>query len=143
MNFVLIKNNILEIVTKFRQFILYAIIGVMSAGLDFAVFTVLINFSSINYLIANAISIHCGIINSFLFNRRFNFKVTDKPLKRFISFYVIGLIGLGISSILLWLLIDNFDNNIILSKLVVIFVITIVQFTLNKLITFNIKKDEE
>lgn len=132
------RTNFTEIVFKYRQFILYSIIGAASAGLDFLVFTFLTNFFLVNYIIANIVSVNCGIANSFLFNRRFNFKVRDRALKRFATFYAVGSLGLFVSSILLWLFVEVFILEVIISKIIVIFIITILQFSLNKLITFKI-----
>lgn len=122
---------------KYKQFILYGIIGVVSASLDFFIFTFLTHIILINYLLANIISVNCGIINSFFLNSRYNFKVQNKFIKRFFTFYLIGLFGLGISSVFLWLFVEVFNVNVLISKIMVIFIITIVQFSLNKLITFK------
>lgn len=136
---ILKKVESAEIILRYRQFILYSIIGVLSASLDFVVFTFLTNFFVLNYLIANVISVNSGIANSFLLNRRFNFKINDKPLKRFATFYAVGLLGLCMSSIGLWLCVEIVSLDVSVSKIIVIFMITILQFSLNKLITFKIK----
>lgn len=121
---------------KFREIILYGIIGALSASLDFGVYTFFC-FVGLQYLIANAIGIHCGIFCSFILNRHFNFKVKNKTKQRFLSFYVIGLIGLLLSSFLLVLLIKYLHWNEIYSKLLSIIVVAAVQFLLNKYITFK------
>lgn len=133
----LLKIRLIDLFLKYKQFVLYAIIGVLSASLDFIVFTFLSSFSSLNYLLANVISVNCGIITSFTLNRQFNFKIKDKLLKRFLIFYAVGLLGLGVSTALLWLFVGIFSVNILISKLVVILIITLLQFSLNKLITFK------
>jgi putative flippase GtrA len=121
---------------SFRQFILYGIIGGISAGLDFVVFTLLCK-EGLNYQFANIISIHCGITCSFILNRHFNFKIKDKTLQRFLSFYIIGFIGLSISAGLLYLLVSLNQWNEINAKLLSIVIVAIVQFLLNKFITFR------
>ena len=62
--------------------ILYGIIGSSSALLDFLIFTLLTEVFGVYYLVANCISVTCGLTNSFILNRKYNFKVTDKTLKR-------------------------------------------------------------
>jgi putative flippase GtrA len=130
-------DKFLNLFRKYRLFLLYAIIGGVSASLDFAIFTVLTRFGAINYLIANVISTNCGILNSFLCNRHFNFKVKDKTLRRFLIFYSVGLLGLLVSSIFLWILIEKLSINTLVSKAITIVIITILQFSLNKFITFK------
>jgi len=126
---------------KSKNFIKYCIIGVSGATLDFLLYTFLINVFSIHYLIANVISTVLGITNNFFLNAFFNFKVSDNLIKRFISFFSIGIFGMIISEFLLYLLIDKYSTNEIIAKIITIFVITIIQFSLNKLITF--KKGKE
>lgn len=118
----------------------YAIIGGLSASIDFIIFSILSNKLHIDYIIANIISVHCGIICSFILNRQYNFKIKDKTLKRFIAFYFIGILGLGVSTSLLYLLVDISDWNKIVAKLLTIVVVALLQFILNKTITFKSKE---
>jgi len=131
-----------KLYNKYRELIKYCIIGCSGALLDFIVYTILIKAFGMNYLLANALSVTAGITNNFFLNAYLNFKVTDKLFKRFISFYLVGMLGLLISEILLYLLVDIMSMNSIIAKIITIFVITIVQFILNKTITFKKKKEE-
>jgi putative flippase GtrA len=83
------------------------------------------------------ISVHCGIFTSFFLNRQFTFKVKNKTLFRFISFYVIGLIGLAISSGLLFFLVEKIGLNELASKALTVIVVALIQFLLNKYISFR------
>lgn len=132
-------NTIKKLYHKFREFILYGIIGGFCAALDFGVYTVL--GLIIPFLIANVISVHCGIICSFLLNRNFNFKVKDKTKRRFLSFYLVGLSGLGISELLLWVFSTRMGLNHIAVKLATVIIVALYQFLLNKYITFKTAKN--
>lgn len=123
--------------SKYRNLILYGLIGVLSVSIDFAVFGLLTHFFPDYYILANIISVNCGIINSFLLNRYFNFKVKNKSVFRFMIFYVVGIMGLLISSGLLYLMVDLGNMNLLISKGVTIFVVTLFQFMLNKNVTFR------
>lgn len=129
-----------ELYRKFRNLILYGIIGAFSASLDFGIYSGLCYWDIMPYLWANIISIHVGIFTSFVLNRSINFKVKDKVKTRFLSFYTVGIVGLGISTIMLWLMVDMAQRNEIVCKLVTIVVIALVQFLLNKHITFKSDK---
>lgn len=89
------------------------------------------------YLYANVIGVHCGTFASFFLNRQFNFKVKDKTLLRFISFYIVGLIGLAISSGLLVVLVEKMKLNELVSKAFTIIAVALIQFILNKYISFR------
>lgn len=122
---------------KIRNLILYGIIGGFCASLDFGVYTLFYYFGALPYLWANVISTHVGIFTSFFLNRSYNFKVKDKTPLRFISFYVVGLTGLGMSSLMLWLMVDKLRLNELVCKLITIIVVALIQFSLNKRITFK------
>ncbi len=126
-----------ELYKKYRNLILYGIIGGFCAGLDFGVYTVLCHFEVMPYLWANVISIHVGIFTSFGLNRSFNFKVKDHPKTRFASFYAVGLAGLGLSELMLWGMVTAGGMNEVVCKLVSIVVVALFQYVLNKYITFK------
>ena len=121
-----------------RNLILYGIIGGLSSGLDFVVFTLLFKLLGMNELAANVISVHCGIFLSFFLNSRYNFKKTDNFWGRFVPFYLTGLFGLALSSAILWaggrLGVDS-----LLTKLVSIVIVALVQFFINRAVAFRDK----
>lgn len=129
---------------KYRHFVLYSLIGATGATIDFLIFLLLTSVTALSYLPANIISVSCGIANNFIWNVKFNFKVKERVFVRFISFYCIGLIGMGLSTLLLYLLVDLVGVGSILAKVMTIGIVVIVQFLLNKYISFRQKeKDKE
>jgi len=119
-----------------RQIFLYGIIGGGSAFLDFLLFTLMYKQFGLNKYLVNGISVHTGIAMSFILNRKFNFKKTDRVLFRAISFYITGLFGLALSQGLLWLG-GIFLFPVLMVKFMSIFIVAVVQFVINKLVTFN------
>lgn len=132
-----IQDIAIKLYSKYKNLVWYGIIGGMSVVLDFIVFFVLTYFFPEYYLLANIVSVNCGIVNSFLLNRRYNFKVKDRFIFRFIVFYLVGMTGLLISSGILYLLVDRGGINLLVSKVMTIFVVTVFQFVLNKNVTFR------
>lgn len=132
-----VAKLITELYRRFRNLILYGIIGGFCSALDFVIYTVLCHYDVLPYLWANVISVHIGIFTSFILNRQLNFKIKDKTPQRFLSFYLVGLTGLGISSLMLYLMVDYANWNEIVCKLITIIVVALVQFFLNKYITFK------
>lgn len=120
-----------------HHLILYCCIGAGGASLDFGVFTLLCKWLGVYYLYANCISIACGISLSFVLNATINFKKTDHLFKRFLSFFSVGLLGMGISTLILYVMIEQMGIQDLISKLISIAVITVIQFTLNKLVSFR------
>lgn len=132
-----IKQIILTLYCKFRNLILYGIIGIFSAGIDFLVFYMLVTILAVFYLIANIFSVTIGITISFILNRNYNFRVKDNVSKRFLMFTSVGLGGLLLSSALLYFFIDILAFDKVISKVLSIIFVVLTQFLLNTFITFK------
>ena len=130
-------NAIKLLFAKYRQLIVYCIIGCTGATLDFVVYALLTGRVGMHYQLANFLSVSMGIINNFFWNCYFNFKTKDRILRRLVSFYSVGMFGWTLSAFCLWLFIEVMGLNAIVSKLGTIFIVTVVQFCLNKFITFR------
>ncbi len=100
-------------------------------------FLVLYNVFGMHEQLATAISTTLGIVNNFLLNSFFNFRVQDGMLRRFLRFYAVGIMGIGITAALLaifstWL---GADPNIV--KMVALPVVVAFQFTTNRKWSFG------
>ena len=102
-------------------------------------FTLLSKYIGIHYIIANCISVLVGIITSFALNRSINFKVKDKTGKRFLIFLTVGLCGLLLSNVILYVGIDMLSGDELIVKLASIVLVVGFQFLLNKFVTFKEK----
>ena len=125
---------------KFRNLILYGIIGSFTSFLDFCAFTLLASYVGIHYLVANCISVLVGITTSFLLNRSYNFRVKDKTKQRFAIFLTVGLCGLMLSNLILYIGIDMLHGEDVIVKLASIVLVVGFQFLMNKFVTFRVKK---
>lgn len=146
-------SKILNFSKRHRPFFLYMTIGMTGALLDFCTLLFLVNLLQVNEYIANPISMSVGITNNFFLNAYFNFKKTDKLFKRYLSFYAVGIIGILISNLFLWVFNDLLGGNIQsvldavvpfvsayrleIVKAVSIVVIAVIQYVLNKRFSFQ------
>lgn len=128
-----------KVYLKFRNLILYGIIGSFTSALDFVVFTILSKYLGMYYIVANCISVLVGITTSFSLNRSINFKVKDKTGKRFLIFLSVGLCGLVLSNLILYVGIDMLNGDELIVKLSSIVLVVGFQFLLNKFVTFKKK----
>jgi putative flippase GtrA len=99
------KDNLIYIYKKYRNVILYGIIGLSGVMLDIAIYNLLINLS-VYYQIANVISVHVGIINNFIWNALINYRIKNKHFVKLLRFYSVGLCGWGLSALLLFIFKD-------------------------------------
>lgn len=119
-----------------KQFIKYTLIGLVGVSIDFILFTLLVELTPVNFLIANFIAISIAISNNFLLNTFFNFKKTNQLFKRFIIFYFVGFLGLLVSQLLLGTLVGLGLGELIAKALTLPFIL-LFQFILNRKFSFN------
>ena len=131
------KSQSFKIYHKFDHLILYGVIGSFSSGLDFLIYTLLVQVVGLQYIISNCISVLGGITTSFILNRNYNFKVKDKTKLRFSIFLTVGLCGLLFSNLVLYLCIGMMGIDKIISKLLSIVLVVFFQFLANKYVTFK------
>jgi len=131
------KDIIQNLFAKYRELIVYCMIGCTGATLDFVIYVCLTRGAGLHYQLANFLSVSFGIVNNFFLNRHFNFKVKDRMGARLASFYAVGMFGWALSAALLWLFIECLALNPLIAKLGTIVFVTVVQFCLNKFITFK------
>ncbi len=136
------KEIIAALYHKFRHLILYGIIGSFSSTLDFLIYTILVQIVGLQYIISNCISVLGGITTSFILNRNYNFKVKDHAKRRFSIFLTVGLCGLLMSNIILYLCIDVWSMDKLISKLLSIVLVVLFQFLINKYFTFKPSNNE-
>jgi putative flippase GtrA len=139
-----VKTNSSEIlllarkhIVKRKQFILYALIGVSGVVIDYIAYALGIQLLGLGVLLANFISISLGIINNFILNTRYNFRVTDHLWTRFGIFYSVGFLGLIFSDLLL--IAFRFGLNIgpLYAKLLTLPLVLIGQYLLNRYFSFG------
>lgn len=131
------KGQCFKAVAKRREFLFYSLIGASGALLDFLVYCALIRWLGWHHQAANLAGITCGITNNFWLNARFNFKTGDRLGWRFLSFYGVGCFGLALSALMLYFGVDRLNLDKTLAKLATIFAIVIVQYNLNRMVSFR------
>ena len=120
-----------------KQFLLYCLIGLSGTLLDFAVYSQILKAKLLDYQAANAISYASGTMLSFILNARFNFRITDKIALRLVCFFGVALLGWSVSAGLLYEFVAVYGCNKYLSKAATLVVVVILQYNLNRRISFR------
>lgn len=120
-----------------RQFVLYCIIGAAGATLDFAVFSLLVKAVGLPLQAANAAGYATGMVWSFVLNALLNFKIRDMPALRFLCFCGVSFVGWASSAGILQLTVHRLEWNKYLAKLLTIAVVVVLQYNLNRLLSFR------
>jgi putative flippase GtrA len=120
------------------QLIKFALVGITGMGLDFGTTWLLKEKAKINKFVANACGFSIAVVNNFILNKYWTFD-NQNPIatEQFIKFLVISIVGLGINSLLLFILLKKIKGNFYLVKLVVIGLVFFWNFSANYLYTFK------
>ncbi|MFZ2545269.1 MAG: GtrA family protein [Candidatus Saccharimonadales bacterium] len=113
-----------------QQFIRYLVAAGIGYVVDFGGLYVLHEFFGIHYLIAAAISFTIGLIVVYILSNLFVFsdsKIHNKSLE-FGIFALIGIVGLGILSLLMWVMVGIIGINYLLAKILATVVVYIWNF---------------
>lgn len=119
-----------------RKFVLYAICGGSGVALDFLVYSLLV-IGGVWYQLANIAGYALGTCLSFVLNRAITFGVRDAPVRRFASFLAVAAFGYLVSTVLLWAMVEVIHLDPVVSKILTLFAVLAIQFTLNSLVTFR------
>ncbi len=122
----------------FFKFIKFGLVGFSGLFIDFGITYLTKEKLNIPKYIANAIGFITAATSNYFFNRVWTFKSNNPEVMiEFTEFFLISLIGLGLNTLLLWILVSKFKMNFYLAKVFAIGFVTIWNFLANAFITFN------
>jgi putative flippase GtrA len=116
-----------------RQFSVYAFVGLTCFFLELALFKILT--AVIGVYSSNFIAIFLASQFSFFINSRFNFKVTNYAVKRYIKFFLVIQLGTLLSDVELMYLLRYFSS--IEAKILSMPLVVALQFFFNKKWVFS------
>ena len=120
------------------QLIKFAMVGVLNTVLSLVVIYAMMSFFHVGVYMANICGYAVGIVNSFIWNKLWVFKKNEGTVFREIAYFlVIFALCYGIQFCSLRLMIEHFSINSYLAQLLAMGVYTIMNFVLNKCITFR------
>jgi putative flippase GtrA len=92
-----------------------------------------------NKYISNSIGFVLAATNNYIWNRLWTFQSQGTEIVReYSSFFIISLVGLGINNAVIYLLHDRLKWNFYLAKILAIGVVTLWNFGMNYLFTFDV-----
>lgn len=90
------------------QIMKFGLVGVLNTIVDIGVFALLNALAGLYYVISHVISYGAGMVNSFILNRGWTFKVGGKvKVRELVSFVVLNLAAWGLSLCLIALFVDQ------------------------------------
>lgn len=129
----------LDLYLKNKEVINYLIVGGLTTVVSivsYALFRFIIN----NYIACTVLSWITAVLFAYVTNRKFVFESKDKKIiLEFIKFVSCRLLTLGSEILVMYILVDLLKLNDMISKVLVQFIIVILNYILSKIIVFKNK----
>lgn len=120
-----------------EKFIKFGLVGVLNTGITIFSYAILVYVFKMYFILANIIAYFLGMINSYIWNKNWVFKVKESHFLIYIKFVVVNIFVLGLNTLGLFILVDIYEINKMISQILVVGISTIINFLLTKLWTFS------
>ena len=119
------------------RFIKFGMVGVINTLVNWIILFIL-NALGMYYILANIIAYILGTVNSYLWNTLWVFKYKDKAsTETTIKFIILNLIGLGLNTGILYVLVDLCNLNKFIGLVTTTAIVMIINYIVNKLWVFS------
>ncbi len=116
----------------------YCVVGFSGMIIDFALTFFLKEKLRANKYLANSTGFIAAATSNFFLNKYWTFEDKAENISvEYVSFLAFGLAGLLINNCVIYFLTERYKNNFYLSKFVAIVLVTLWNFLMNYLFTFN------
>jgi putative flippase GtrA len=126
-----------------KQFLKFAVVGTIGAGVDFGILTALVELFHVNLYVANTVSFTAAVLSNYLWNSYWTFGDLPKQHGRqLVQFFIVSIIGLFINQAILYFFYDLvglhvFRFGYLAAKALATIVVMFWNFAANKLWTFR------
>lgn len=128
------------------QFIKFGLVGVANNVIFLAVYYLIVLWQSNLYLVGNVVGFLVSTLNAYLLNSRFVFgkgRANGKSGQALVKTYVTYTVSLGISTGLLYLLVDQWGISEKIAPLISLMITVPLNFLLNKLWVYRTRSEEK
>lgn len=140
-------EKIKKLYNNYKEIVNYLIIGVLTTVVSLVSFYlvrifVFTNDSQFDIQFANVISWVLAVLFAFVTNKKYVFESKSTGYQKFlemIKFYVSRLTTLGVEMFVMWLLTSPLKVDDMISKIIVQFIIVILNYVFSKLFVFKKK----
>ena len=129
---------IIKYIKKYKEQILYLVFGGLTTLINIIVFFITNKVLNISWQISNILAWFFAGLFAYIVNRKFVFESkNENVLKEMISFFFFRILSLFIDMAVMFIFIDIIKLDSAISKLLVQFIIVVVNYIFSKLIIFN------
>lgn len=123
----------------FIQFLRYSCVGGIAFVIDFGSLYILTEYAGFYYIVSATISFLLGLVINYVLSTIWVFAESrfNKRLAEFLIFAIIGLIGLGLNNLFLYIFTDKLNLYYMVSKLITAALVMLWNFFARKIILFT------
>ena len=124
---------------SYLQLFRYTFVGGFAFLVDFGLLIFLTEHFHVYYLLSAGIAFVVGLVVNYYLSVRwvFNNRVVQNRIVEFVAFALIGMVGLGLNELFLWIFTDKLLIHYIFSKVITTFIVYFWNFFARKLLLFN------
>lgn len=120
------------------QFVKFSLVGASNTLIDFLLYALLTRAFHWHYLPANVFSFSVAATWSYTLNRRWTFRDRTSRIRRqYPKFFLVAVIGLGLTSLFLAVFIDLIGLHDLIAKAITVVLVTFWNFSANRTWTFR------
>ncbi|MDR3665986.1 MAG: GtrA family protein [Ignavibacteriaceae bacterium] len=123
------------------QLFRYSFVGGFAFLIDFGTLFILTEYCHLYYLVSAGLAFILGLMVNYFLSLKwvFNSRTIGNRWLEFLFFSAIGLIGLGLNELFLWILTDFLAIYYLISKIITTFIVYFWNFFARKMMLFNKK----
>ncbi len=122
-----------------KRFFKYSAVGFSTFILDLVLLYILTSFLSINYLIGTAIAFIIAVSLNYVLSRKYVFrKTTEKINISYLRFVSIAIFGLLIIVSSMFISVEIYNNNYIVSRVIIACVVGFLNYLFNLHLNFKV-----
>lgn len=128
------------------QFLRYLVTGGLAFVIDFGLFALCLYVFGWHYLLANLVGLLAGLVFNYALSILWVFSACKRTFEKkkvaeFTLFALVGLAGVGINQLLMYLMVDGLGLDEMLSKIIAAVLVLMWNFGTRKFMLFKKKKD--
>ena len=118
------------------QFMKFGVVGVIAFVIDYGLLALLTEAFGVNYLVSATVSFTVSVVFNYVASMRYVFRAQgghESPVREFVIFVVLSVIGLGVNDLLMWLGSSVLGVSYLIVKIVATAIVMVYNFVTRKI----------
>lgn len=124
----------------FIQFFRYVFVGGVATVVDWGILYILTEFAHLHHLLSAVVSFVAGLITNFILSKLFVFNANEAKVNKvleFAGYAIIGVVGLGITELIMFVVTDKIHIHYMLSKIIATVIVLVWNYLARKYIIYK------